>query len=245
MPAGVVTLLSIRTACKSQSDNVGQSFDGDSEWNQFIQEGYSELYGKIVTAFGNDYFTQGTSPYTFTTDGINSLFALPDGSGAFPAFFKLLGVDLKIQGGNNQFLTLKPFSFADRNKYAAFNQTVPMAGQTIRVHYVPRLTLPTQDSDTIDGVNGWESWMIVYACMKAAVKEESDATAYFTQMGAIEKRLDAEIENRDAGMPARIVDVYGRTAAGMGYRLNGNNLWLIGGSTAWWPSWGGDFEGCY
>lgn len=233
MTAGVVTLLSVRDACKQESDNVGQSFISDAEWNGYIQRSYQGLYGRIVEAFGNDYFVQSpTGGYTFTTDGTNNFFALPDGSGSSPAFFKLLGVDVLLSSGTGQWVSLTPFAFADRNRAAFPNTQIPQAGQTVRVFYVPRLTVPTQDSDTIDGVNGWEDWIICEACMVALTKEESDVSVFGMRLAALEKRLEAEIENRNATeQGGAIVDVYRRGRAGMQYRLNGNNLWLIGGPT--------------
>lgn len=233
---GVTTLLTVRTSCKQQSDNVGQSFVSDPEWNGFIQSAYQELYGKIVEAFGNAYFSQGSTGYTFTTDGINDHYALPDGSGASPAFFKLLGVDVRVT--TNQYVGLKPFAFADRNRWSLFNGGIPMAGQTIRILYVPRLTVPTLDVDTIDGVNGWEDYIVCKACMMALAKEESDVSVFVARLAALEQRLNSEIENRDAGMPATIVDTQDRRPPGMAYRLDGNNLWLIGGTTPPWPAYG-------
>lgn len=241
---GVTTLLTIRTSCKSESDNVGQAYIADSEWNSFIQSAYQELYGKIVQAFGNDYFVQTpSSGYTFTTNGTSDHFALPDGSGASPAFFKLLGVDVRLTS-QQQYVSLKPFAFADRNRWSAFNNGIPMAGQTIRVLYVPRLTVPTVDASLIDGVNGWEDWIVCQACMRALAKEESDVSVFMARLAALEKRLDSEIENRDAGSSDKIVDSLGRGSLGMGYRLNGSDLWLQGGTTpGWFGDWGREFEG--
>lgn len=239
---GVTTLLTIRTSCKQQSDNVGQSFISDAEWNGYIQTFYQELYGRIVEAFGNDYFVQTPAAgYTFTTDGINTLFALPDGSGAPSAFFKLLGVDAQLTSSTN-YVSLKQFAMSERNKFSLFNNGVPMAGQTIRVLYVPRLTVPTQDADLIDGVNGWEDFIVAKACMVALAKEESDVSVFMARLAAFEERFKSEVENRDASGPSKIIDVMGRRATGMAYRLNGNSLWLIGGTTpGWYGDWGHDY----
>lgn len=243
MPAGVVTLLDVRTSCKQQSDNVGQAFISDAEWNGYIQTAYSELYGKIVTAFGNDYFVQTPAAgYTFLTNGTSQYFALPDGTGSSPAFFKLLGVDLQLTQ-QTQWISLKPFAFGERNKYSAYNSGIPMAGQTIRLLYVPRLIRPTMDADTIDGVNGWEDWLAAKACLMALAKEESDVSVFMARLAALEKRLEDEIENRDASGATHSADTIGRRALGMAYRLNGNSIWLIGGATpGWMPygDWGGD-----
>jgi hypothetical protein len=229
MPAGVVTLLQIRNAAKQESDNVGGSFISDAEWDGYIQRSYQELYGLVVQKFGNDYFTQTPAAgYTFTTDGINNLFALPE------AFFKLLGVDLQTSTPG-RWVPLKPFPFGERNP--PFN-AIPAAGQTVRLLYVPRLTVPTVDADTVDGVNGWEEYIIVDACLKAMGKEESDISAFMMRKQALIQRMESEVENRDAGSPATIVDSRGKRSLGMRYRLNANNLWLIGNAVPGFAPWG-------
>lgn len=244
MPPGATTLLSVRTQCKQQSDNVGQSFIADPEWDSYIQASYYELYGLIVQAFGNDYFTQSpSSGFLITTDGINQEFALPTD------FFKLLGVDLQISSPN-YWVSLKQFAFADRNRLSISNNPTPMAGQVVRMLYVPRLILPTLDVDVIDGVNGWEDYLVVDACMKALAKEESDITPFVMRKAALVDRLNSEIENRDASGSGAIVDVLGKRARAMQYRLNGSNLWLTGnGMPGFGPfgDWGNDqdFLGWY
>ncbi len=219
---GNITLLEIRNRCKMESDNVGQTFISDFEWDEYIRGSYRELYGLITQAFGNDYFVQTPAAgYTFVTDGVSQYFPLPT------EFFKLLGVDLQISSPN-YWVALKPFAFADRNRLSISNNPTPQAGQTIRVFYVPRLCPPTVDGDYVDGVNGWEEYIVIDAVIKAWLKEETDVTVFLAKKQAIIDRLNSEIENRDAGASAKIVDTLGRRARAMQYRINGNNLWLIG-----------------
>ncbi len=236
LPAtGVVTLLDVRTLCKQESDNVGQSFLSDPEWDAYIRSSYKELYGLIVQAFGNDYFVQSPyTGYTFVTDGLNQFFDLP------PDFFKMLGVDLQTTQANN-WVALRPFAFADRNRMAINGNPTPTAGQTVRLLYVPRLQVPLADADPIDGVNGWEEYIVIDACMKAWAKEETDISSFVMRKQAIIDRLNSEIENRDAGSPAAIVDVLGKRARAMQYRINGNKLWLIGSGIPGYPYEGGDW----
>ncbi len=219
---GNITLLEIRNRCKMESDNVGQTFISDFEWDEYIRGSYRELYGLIVQAFGNDYFVQAPAAgYTFVTDGINQYFNLPD------EFFKLLGVDLQVSSPNF-WVTLKPFAFAERNRLSISNNPTPQAGQTIRILYVPRLCPPTVDGDVVDGINGWEEYIVIDAVIKALTKEESDVSIFMARKQAIIDRLNSEVENRDAGASACIVDTIGRQARAMRYRINGNKLWLIG-----------------
>ena len=229
-----VTLLELRTRCKQESDNAGQAFITDSEWDTMIRASYQELYGLIVSAFGNDYFTQSpASGFTITTDGINEMFALPND------MFKLLAVDIQVMAPN-YWVALKPFQLAERNTFGFLGSMVPMAGQTIRLLYVPRATLPYADADVIDGVNGWEEYIVVDVCIKALVKEEADVTAFGARKAALLERLQGEITNRDAGSPACVADVQRRRGRSIRYRLNGNQLWLRGNGM---PAWGPDGAG--
>jgi len=231
------TLLQLRTLCKYESDNVNQSFIADAEWNVYINQSYKELYGLIVTNFGNDYFTQ--TPYTgyvFTTNGTSQFFPLPTD------FFKLLGVDLQISAPN-YWVSLKEFPFSERNKLSVTNSLVPMAGQTLRLLYVPRCQELATDADSVDGVNGWEEYIVVDACIKALAKEESDVSVFAARKQGLVARLNNEIENRNASGPPQVADIWGRSARAMQYRLNGPNIWLIGnGMPGWGPygDWGSD-----
>lgn len=235
----MTTLLQIRDRCKQESDNVNSSFLTDAEWDNLINSSYRELYGLLVQAYGEDYFVQTPQTgYTFTTDGINQFFALPTD------FFKLLGVDVMVTSPA-QWASLKPFAFADRNRVTMFNTQIPMAGQTVRVFYVPRLTDLVLDPDVlVAGVtlNGWEEYIIADCAMKALAKEESDVTVVAARKRALVDRLEAEASNRDAGNPARIVDVMGRRVRSMQYRLNGSSIWLVGNAQpgyAYDGNWGG------
>lgn len=229
------TLLQLRDRCKQESDNVNQSFLSDAEWNTLINSSYQELYGLLAQKFGADYFVQSPSTgYTFVTDGVNQFFALPSD------FFKLLGIDVQV-ASPQQWVSLKPFAFADRNRLSVFNNPIPMAGQTVRVFYVPRVTLLSADASvTVDAVDmsGWDEYIVIDAAMKALEKEESDIQAFVIRKQAILERIESEAANRDAGNPATIVDVFGRRSRGMQYRLNGTSLWLIGNSTPGWGPYG-------
>lgn len=222
----LTTYGSILASAKQESDMLGSNYVTDDEWCSYICGSYKELYGLITTHFGNDYFVQTPSNgYTFTTDGISQYYALPSD------FFKLLGVDLKVQG-QNTYATLKPFTFGERNKFGLVNSSIPMAGQTVRLFYIPRISCICDPNATIDGVNGWEEYIVIDAAIKALSKGEQDVSVLMMRKQAMLARLQGEIENRDAGSPARVSDVMGFRSMAMQYRINGNNIWLIGNGSA-------------
>lgn len=225
----MTTLTQLTTRAQQEADMVNSSFVSSSEWTTYINQSYMELYGVVVQAYGNDYNV--ASPYSFVTDGTNSRYALPSD------FWKLLGVDLQVQA-SNLWVTLKPFTFAERNRFGLINSPVPMAGQTLRLWYVPTLTQLSSGSDEIItplSANGWDEYIVIDAAMKAMAKEESDVSVLASRKTAITQRINAEAENRDAGSPTHIVDFYGAVSPAMQYRLTGSDLWLIGGNTPAYP----------
>jgi hypothetical protein len=208
---------------------VNSSFVTDAEWNSYIASSYKELYDLLVSAYGNDYYV--ATPVTFTTDGTSDTYPLPDGtlySGA-SAFYKLLGVDLQTQSGQI-WQTLKPFNFAERNRYAPYGVNslyrnsamkyrlegnsiwftpLPQAGLTIKLWYIPQPSTLSLDTDTFDGISGWEEYVIIDAAIKALQKEESDVSVLLGQKQAMIVRIQAMAEQRDAGSPATVSDTMG------------------------------------
>jgi hypothetical protein len=215
---------------------VNSTFVTTQEWNSYITQSYFELYDLLVQKYGNDYFVAPITQFLTTSA---SLYPLPDGVTSFldasgtpfiaKPFYKLLGVDLSLNAGNNAYITLHRFNFMDRNNYVYPQLTAnalgvsgmryrllgnnlefiptPTAGQLIRLFYVPRLAVPLQDTDLLDGVSGWTEYVIVDAAIKAMQKEESDVSVLAAQKMALIQRIEAAAENRDAGEPSTITNV--------------------------------------
>lgn len=231
-----VTLTSLITSVRYRSNMENSQFVTDTELTSYINASYAELYDLMVQKYGDDYFV--ASPYTFTTDGTNYLYALPDD------FYKLLGVDLALSSTTDSYVTIQRFEFGDRNRYAVPNfqsfygvtnlryriqanklwfTPTPSANQTIRVWYVPKITYLVTGSDTMDGVSGWEEYIIIDAAMKALIKEESDISALMAEKQMIIARIESAAENRDAGKAPKVVD----------------NMY----NDSWWPTGSGSGNG--
>lgn len=212
------TLDKIRLAAQQKADMENSDFISVDEWNANITRSYKELYDLLVSAYGSDYYV-ASSPFTITTDGVSKLFALPTD------FYKLLGVDLSSDISTSQFVTLKPFAFSERNKFNSrglglgsniryrlhgnkilFNQ-IPQAGLTVQIWYIPEPTNLTLDTDTLDGIAGWEEYVLVDSAIKALQKEESDTSDLRASKAQMYQRLVAMANDRDAGMPAVVSDV--------------------------------------
>ena len=195
----------------------GSDFISDSELNNFINMSYAELYDLLVSRF-EDYFTI-TSTETVTAG--NNSFAVPSD------FYKLRGVDRQI-GGSSDFYALLKFNFSERNwrnrrlnrtlfgqsniNYRLVGNNVELipedhAAGTYKLWYVPTFTALSSDSDTVDGVNGWEEFIIVDACIKCLEKEESSTNTFERQKAKLERRIEEMASLRDIDQPERITDV--------------------------------------
>lgn len=212
-------LSDLRTEVRRRSDQENSTFVTDPEVNSYINQSYFELYDLLVQKYGDDYFV--ASPYTFTTDGTSQFYNLPTD------FLKLLGVDVQLGTGSDSFVTIKPFNFSARNRFAVPNfqsfygvtnlryrlkgsqlwlTPIAAAGQTVQIWYVPKLTTLVNDTDTVDGISGWTEYIIVDAAIKCLEKEESDTSALEARKAALIARIESAAENRDAGSPATVAD---------------------------------------
>lgn len=219
MAAGVVTVQQVMDRIRNRADMVNSPFVSDDELLVEIGISQQELYDLLVTAYGEDYYS--TTAATITTDGLTDLYSLPSD------FYKLQGCSLQIDSGTPpRYITMKPFAFGERDTLGRpgvflrgaglryrlkqdklWLRPFPASGQIIQIWYVPRLTVPTATTDTIDGVNGWEDYIVADCTIKALQKEESDVSVPFAQKQAMLARITAVAANRDAGMPATVVDV--------------------------------------
>ena len=216
----VMSLLDLRTATRQRADMVHSQFVTDAELNSYINQSGFELYDLLIQKYGDDYFI--ASPYSFTTNGTSDSYQLPG------SFYKLLGVDLALSNSTDSYVTIKPFNFAERNRYAAPNfqsfygitnlryrirgnkiwfTPIAEANQKLRIWYIPKMNTLDLDTDTVDGISGWTEYVIIDAAIKCLQKEESDVSVLLAQKAAITQRIEAAAENRDAGFPKTISDV--------------------------------------
>jgi hypothetical protein len=215
--ARTVTLLSLRNQCRQVANMEGSQFISDSELTQYINNSAAELYDLIVESWQDYYLKSTTFPVLNGTD----TYALPTD------FYKLRGVDLLLDAAGNA-ITLRPFQFAERNAYAftpGYNMfgvaqyryqlqgnnirfvPVPQTNSNVKLWYIPAQAPMVADIDTLDGIDGWEEYIIVDVAAKMIDKEEGDITSLIMRKNALIQRINDSAPNRDAGEPARISDI--------------------------------------
>lgn len=223
-----MTLAEAIEEVRRRTDTQENQVVTNEEIASYLNLSQQELYGLLIQTYGADYALSSASlSYT----GSSNTVALPSD------FFKLRGVDV-LTGG--QYVTLKPFNLEERNLLANLPNSIGapwfsalryrLAGNTlwmeplppactVRIWYAPKMTLLTDDSDVLIGYNGWEEFTIVDAAIKVMQKQDLDVRVLMAQKAALVQRLNSEAENRDAGSPATVTDVFasGNLAYNNGY----------------------------
>lgn len=182
---------------------------------EYLNQSYARLIGLLVQSNAHDYFLKAAPDITTTTA---TLYNLPSD------FWRMANVSVTYGGFKR---TIQPFMPKERPRWS---ETAVPSGLTISCRYVPappRLTLGANQS--VDGVAGWEEWMVLDACEKCASKEESDALEFARQKAAVEKQINEMAGDRDAAWPERVTDVYERREYGFTlgvprYRIVGPQL---------------------
>ena len=210
--ANTQTLAQIRTRCDERADMEDSDFISPSEQLSYINASYAELYDLLVSRF-EDYYTTSS---TFTISSGNTQ-SLPTD------FYKMRGLDYK-QDANN-WLTVRKFNFANRNQlnnrrvrvsdrlveYRILGNTLTIepednATGDYKLWYTPIYTPLSAESDTVDGVNGWEEYIVIDVAIKMLAKEESSVTHLEREKAAMLQRIEEMAQNRDSGAPESITD---------------------------------------
>lgn len=199
----------------------------DPEVNQYINDSAAEFYD-LVVAQDPDYFLSPT-PFAISLVAGTDTYALP------ADFYKLRGVDTQLSAVANQWVTLEAFNLKQRNLYnwapvnwnilgvanVKYHMLGPTAGveqikfipptlssQSVRIWYVPACPVLVQETDSINGVNGWDEFVVVDAAIKLLQKEESDTSLLMARKSALIARINAMAPGRDAGSAPVSVDKF-------------------------------------
>ena len=214
----LITLEELMTESRQRADKEGSGFIQNTELIGYINKSATKLYDLLVGAYGNDYYAETVALPTIFNQ---QYYDLPIN------FYKLIGIDYMI--GPQEALTLKPYQFNERNRFRigtfwnaitgvagpryhiTKNQIsflpIPDAAYNLELHFVPTCPLMVNPTDTFDGVNGWEEYIVLDAARKMLAKEETDTSVLEKEIMAIIGRINQMAENRDAGQSFRVTDV--------------------------------------
>jgi len=210
----LVTVADLKTQALDRADMRYSNYIASDELTSLINASAQELYD-ILTGVYEDYYFLETN---FSIANGASTFTLPDD------FYKLRGVDEVI---NNQFrVTVKPYEWIERNMLIQ-----PNGFRNLLLSWIPKMTPLVNDTDTFDGINGYEQYIVSDVARKIVMKEESDVQPFLIELAAVKQRINDMAKDRNAGDSSRIGDVYRQDAYIMyaypqrlRYRIQGNEL---------------------
>lgn len=213
-----ITLLQLRTECRQRTDMENSEFVQDTELNSYINKSIAELHDILVQSYGSDYFVISDD---FNTAADTASYALPED------FYKLHGVDAALNG--QDYVNIKKFNFNERNRFddiSVWNtygvpsvryrivggditfSPVPDSTIAMRLWYTPVATVLIEDDDELNDFNQYSEYVIVDAAIKMLQKEESDVSVLMAQKQALLQRITYAAQNRDAGEPESVSDIY-------------------------------------
>ena len=214
----------------------GDEFITQAAVLEYANQSYARLIGLLVESSAQDYYLK-TSTLTTTTA---TFYNLP------PDFWRMRNVAVTYGGFKR---TIQPFMPKEQPRWS---ETSVPPGLTITCRYVPappRLVLGQDQS--VDGVAGWEEWIVLDATIKCMSKSDEDATLFLQQKADLEAQINALAGDRDAAWPDRVTDVYERREYGFtlgvpryricGPQINGSSvdqieiLWGPLPGVAFWP----------
>jgi hypothetical protein len=199
------TLLQLRTRIRQRTDTVGSAFVTDAELTGLINTAYKELYGLLVRA--SLHHAEETEVITAT--GADS-YELPED------FLGLIGV-YRTVGEEKVPLERFPTKFrpgtrtGDACMYRISASELilypkPDSGDYDLV-YIPVPGDMASDGDTMDGMLGWEEFVVLDAAISVLEKEESDTTKLEFKRQRILARIADEAQIAEFTETPRILNV--------------------------------------
>jgi hypothetical protein len=205
------TLAALRNDVLTRVDMVGSTWAPTADINEWINQAWAELYDLLIDT-GEKYYLTTPAP-VFTTSTGTDIYPLP------ADHYKTLGVDALISG--TQWYDLHRYQFERRNDYtitagdwsgvspvlydirAGYLHFIPSppGNYTVRHYYYPAAVRMVNDTDTIDGVNGWELFAINYAAKMLAERDDNAelAAALTQEMLRQSQRITTFASDRNVG----------------------------------------------
>lgn len=214
-----ITLTNLIAQARYRANMENTQFVTDSEITDYVNSSIAELHDLLISSSESEYKVTSTTFVTTSTDTYALATVAAD-------FYKLKGVDYQLS--NDQWVTLRPFNFNERNRnhnitYNYLNQPdiryrivgnnfvfshIPDSGKTIRLWYIPVAVKLVNGTDTLDDLNQFYEYVVTDTAIKMLLKEESDISVQMALKADLKKRIEAMSRNRDMGNPQSISDIY-------------------------------------
>lgn len=214
-----VTLANLILWIRTEAGLTGSTAVTDTEITALVNSAWPELYDMLVGAYGHDYYAKSG---TFTTVAGTRAYALPTGGGVGTDIYKILGVSLTIDGDTFP-IDAVDFHHRDvgltnsspwrtrlvRPGYRYHGSELwlvppPDDVYTVTVHWLPCATTVSA-GQSIDGVNGWERYIVAWCVARLLAAEESDPSVWLAELASLTQRITTMAQSRVADGPDQVV----------------------------------------
>lgn len=202
------TLAQLRTKVQQRADIETSRHFTPAEIDGLINTAYAELY-EILVQSGRHYFE---ATQVITTAGTNTVALQAN-------YLATLRVDWIPSTGRR--IRLREVQVAELERWPAIGSfasgyrvvgtnlllySTPPAGQTYEHLYVPACPILAVDGDTVDGVGGWEEFLVVDAAIRVGIKEETDVGVLLQEREQLRARIAQAAEDRQLLSTSRVID---------------------------------------
>jgi len=203
---------------------INSTFVSDTEWKNWINSNLCEVYDLLVQAGPPDYYS---TTYAFSTVAGTLAYALPNDFRSATCMYAVENVEMR-----------RPIR--EINDYERAKFRPPQAAYAVELEYVPAPPVLASDSDTFDGVSGWEELIVAMSARDALMKEESDVQMMQARIDRLTARIRTASSQRGAG-PRYMTDVtngnaylYPNTVQLRACRFRADNVELYEPSIIYW-----------
>ncbi len=210
MPAA--TLLEMRNRVRERTDTENQSNPSDTELTQLINTCYQEMYAKLI----KHSLHKAESTQSITADG-SAAYNLDAGMYSILGVWRVdgSGVPTRLERHDHRLLTTADIT-GPADSYRVIGATIEFyprpSTDTYTIRYVPEPGVLSADGDEIDGVLGWEEYVVVAASIKVMRKLGIAADDLKEDLAELDARLRAEAPDAEASESSVVQDVRGGTS---------------------------------
>lgn len=197
-----ITLANLRTAVL-QRGGVENSADlTPSVLNGYVNEGIAEFWDILKSKRDDRLVTSTTLTTSINVDNVT----LPSDfyelrkleivdSNSPSGYTRLRKVDLDA---THRYYTL----YGKRYRYrlqgnAVYLHPTPQAVETVRMFYIPYAPLLVNDSDTVDGISGYEELITALAWRRCLVRQDLSTASMDAEIQRLAARISAAADGRD------------------------------------------------
>jgi len=222
-------LARVRRACDLEND----SHVTDADIYAYLNNAYTEYWDLLIDAAPPDFRTKKVN---FSTVAGTLEYALSTITSPDNDFYKLRSLALVTGDGR-----LQPLERFDDSQLDCF--TPVREAKTMRLTYHPVCPVITSSpgSQTVEGYNGWEEFLVQAACLEIKTKRQEDASRFQSGKAEYAGRI-LKSANRDKMTPNRIIerkrrgfyfDSYTSEWADIRYCVRDGNIELVSVSDYW------------